>query len=538
MDLKLSPDIELAPAVKLLLNIGGTLDIVTGTWSNGKHGESILNGGLGFITGQVGPGNAFKSTLLHGMLLKGMSVVFDSCFKPEGKNQRALKRMRTSNSTYDTEVNMQEPRLKVLSKQIRELFNEDLFNHEQVLWKVTDKTVMWGNEFFEKLKEFTRYKRKNQKAYEVETPFLDRDGSPFKIILPTFGLIDSITDFQTEKESDIQDENELGDSGGNTLFARSGLFKTRLLTELPGVCGGSYHFLGLTAQLNTEMAMGGGGPAGAAQPQRKLHYLGQNQKIVGATTKFTYATTVAFNARSARPLVDADRMAEYPRPEAQKVTRDTDLNEVALTILRNKNGKTGVEVTLLTTQLEGLQFELSEFHNLRENKRYGIIGSGQWYTLALYPECAIQRTTIRKKIAEDLRLRRAINITSEMQQMSVHMPAVWAEYGCEPTELHADLKKMGYDWEMLLTTRGSYRLNNEYHPVPFLSSLDLLKMRKGLYFPYWMTADKKGIKPEYQYTYAEEDYLQLDETLVKEAEILLALENAKREADAKTAKTL
>lgn len=54
---------------------------------------------------------------------------------------------------------------------------------------------------------------------------------------------------------------------------------------------------------------------------------------------------------------------------------------------------------------------------------------------------------------------------------------------------------------MLLTTRGSYRLNNEYHPVPFLSSLDLLKMRKGLYFPYWMTADKKGIKPEYQYTF-------------------------------------
>lgn len=535
MTLKLSPDIELAPAVKLLLNIGGGLDIVTGNWSTGKYGESILNGGLGFITGQVGPGNAFKSTLLHGMLLKGMGVVFDSCFKPETKSQRALKRMRTSNSTYDTEVNMQEPRLKVLSKQIRELFNEDLFYHEGVLWKVTDKTVMWGNEFFEKLKEFTRYKRKNQKAYEIETPFLDRDGTAFKIILPTFGLIDSITDFQTEKESDIQDENELGESGGNTLFARSGLFKTRLLTELPGVCGGAYHFLGLTAQLNTEMAMQGGGPAGASQPPRKLHYLGNNQKIVGATTKFTYATTVAFNAKSARPLVDADRMAEYPRPETNRIARDTDLNEVTLTILRNKNGKTGVDVVLLTTQLEGLQFELTEFHNLRENKRFGIVGSGQWYTLALYPECAIQRTTIRKKIQEDLRLRRAINISSEMQQMSVHMPDVWAEYGCEPSELYADLKRLGYDWDFLLTTRGSYRFNNDFHPVPFLSSLDLLKMRKGEYFPYWMTDDKKGIKPEFQFSYAEEDYPQLDDGLTKVAEALLAAENAKRATEAASA---
>lgn len=533
MELKLSPDIELAPAVKLLLNIGGGLDIITGTWSTGKHGESVLNGGLGFITGQVGPGNAFKSTLLHGMLLKGMAVIFDSCYRPETKSQKQLKRMRTSNSTYDTEVNMQEPRLKVLSKQIRGLFNEDLFDYRNVLWKVTDKTVMWGNEFFEKMKDFLRFKRKNQKSYEIETPFLDRDGTPFKIILPTFGLIDSITDFQTETEGDMMDENELGESGANTLFARGGLFKTRLLTELPGLCGGAYHFLGLTAQLNTEMKMASAGPKGASQPQRKLHYLGGEQKIVGATTKFTYATTVAFNAKSAKPLVDGDRMAEYPRPEAQKVTKDTDLNEVTLTILRNKNGKTGVEVTLLTTQLEGLQFELSEFHNIRENKRYGIIGSGQWYTLALYPECATQRTTIRKKIQEDGRLRRAIHITSEMQQMSVHQPGVWADYGCEPTELYADLKKMGYDWDLLLTTRGDYRMNNESHPVPFLSTLDLLKMRKGLYFPYWMTEDKKGIKPEYQFTYAEEEFQQLDADLEREAAILLAAENAAREAKLK-----
>ena len=507
--MRLAPGMEQAPHMKVLLNVGGCYDIITGTYMVGKYGEDVLNGGLGFITGEVGPGNTFKSTKLHGLLLKGMGVVFDSCIRPTTKGQRKLKRMRTSNSTYDTEVNIQRHRLSVLASVIRELHGHDLFNFDETLWEVTDKTVMWGNEYFEKLKEFIRYKRKNAKAYGVETPFMDAEGKDlFSIILPTFGAMDSLTDFQTENESDMMDKNELGEGGANTLFARSGLFKTRLLTELPGLCGGGYHYLGLTAQLNKEMGMGDtkGGPA---VPRKKLQYLGADQKIVGATTKFTYATSIAFDNTVAKPLVDDDRMAEYARPDTQKISKDTDLNIVTSTVLRNKNGKTGMQMQTLITQLEGLQFELTEFHNLRENKRFGIVGAGQWYNLALYPECAIQRTTIRKKIEEDSKLRRAILFTSEMQQMSVHMPDLWNEWGMDPKDLYEALKKQGFDMDLILSTRGSFRFNNDCHPIPYLSTLSLLKMAKGAYFPYWMTADKKSIKPEFQYEYdTEEPYAQ------------------------------
>ena len=56
---------------------------------------------------------------------------------------------------------------------------------------------------------------------------------------------------------------------------------------------------------------------------------------------------------------------------------------------------------------------------------------------------------------------------------------------------------MGYDWDVLLNTRGYWTLNQYSHPVPYLSTVDLLKMRKGLYKPYWMdkqetTKKKKG----------------------------------------------
>ena len=503
--MKLAPGMEQSPHIKLLLNIGGRFDIITGIFLPGKYGEDILNGGLGFITGMVGPGNNFKSTQLHCMLLRGMGMVFDSAQLPTSKGQRKLKRMRTSNSTYDTEVNIQQHRLKALATLVRELHNHDLFDYENRLWEVTDKTVMWGDKYFEHIKEFIRYKRKNAKSYLVSTPFMDEEGKElFKVILPTFGCIDSLTDFQTETESDMMDDNALGESGGNTLFARGGLFKTRLLTEKPGLCGGGYHYVGLTAQLNKEMNMGDGKRGGPVIPQKKLHYLGNEQKIVGATTKFTYATSIAFNAGNARPLVDGDRMAEYARPDTLKIERDTDLNEVTLTVLRNKNGKTGMQLKVLVTQLEGIEFELTEFHNLRENKRFGIVGSGQWYNLALYPECSIQRTNVRKKIAEDSKLRRAILFTSEMQEMSTHMPDLWTQWGMDPKDLYEAIKKQGYDWDTILSTRGSYRFNNDVHPIPYLSTLSLLKMAHGAYHPYWMADDKKSIRPEFIYEWDNE----------------------------------
>ncbi len=505
MDLQLTPDLELSPALKILLNIGGCLDIPTGTWIKGLHGEMLLLGGLGFITGMVGIGNNFKTTILHCMTNQGMARIFESCALPDKKTQRKLKRLKSSNSTYDTEVNIQLPRLKTLAAAIRTFAALGYNLIDQKYWRVTDKTVYWGNEWFEKFKDFMKYKRKNEDAYRLLTPFPDHDGkSLLAVLLPTFGCVDSLTDFQSEKEEEMMDANELGESGGNTLFMKGGLIKTRLLTELPALTGGAYHFIGLTAQLNKELAMGGP-PGGAAQPTKKLQYLKNGDRIVGATNKFTYATSVCFNAYNASPLTDKDRMAEYPHATGSKNIGDTDLNTVKLTLLRNKNGPTGNTLTMVVTQREGLQFELTEFHNIRENGRFGIIGKGAYYTLALYPECAVMRTTIRHKIDEDPKLRRAIHITSEMQQMSEYMPDIWEDYGCTPEELHADLTKLGYDWDTILKTRGYWLFNNDANPVPFLSTYDLLRMRKGEYFPYWMAEDKKSIKPEYVFEYEVED---------------------------------
>ena len=56
---------------------------------------------------------------------------------------------------------------------------------------------------------------------------------------------------------------------------------------------------------------------------------------------------------------------------------------------------------------------------------------------------------------------------------------------CTPKELYDALIQKGYDWNRLLETRGYWTFNNEQQALPFLSTMDLLRMRVGLYHPYW-----------------------------------------------------
>ncbi len=65
---------------------------------------------------------------------------------------------------------------------------------------------------------------------------------------------------------------------------------------------------------------------------------------------------------------------------------------------------------------------------------------------------------------------------------------------CTPQELYDDLKAKGFDWDVLLNTRGYWTYLDDPNPLPFLSTMDLLRMRTGEYFPYWM--DEKTKQPK------------------------------------------
>lgn len=470
------PAFKSSPIVRVMFNIGAGLDIPTGLWIIGRKGESILNGGLGFITGVTAIGNGFKSTLSHYMQLSAMSKI--------------IVQYSTNMSTYDTEVNTHERRLHDLTKRFTGFQGKDILLEgvwdDRPVWQLTSKNEHPGDEWFDIQKDYILKKMKEAKP--VDTPFKGREpGTALQIIVPSFGEIDSFTDFTSSAENRMLDENSLGESGANTFFMKSGLVKTRLLMELPALAGGGYHFTGMTAQLGKELNMASGPMP--APPTKKLQHLKNGDKLKNVTDKFTFATNNCWHIYNAAPLVNqSTKLPEYPGEDEHQAT---DLVVLSLRCLRSKSGPSGITLEVIASQREGVLPELTEFHYIKGMDRFGISGTLQHYSLDILPDVKLQRTTVRTKIDEDVKLRRAILITSELCQ-TTYLSAVNTDLLCTPKELYDDLIKLGYDWEVLLNTRGYWLLNNyDEKQLPFLSTMDLLRMRKGEYHPFWLAADKK-----------------------------------------------
>ena len=473
--MELKPNFVTTNPVKIMINIGALMDIPTGHYLMGKYGESILNGGLGFATGTVGIGNNFKSTITHYMSLSAMSKIMES--------------VPTTLNTYDTEVNIHEWQLIKLTKRFPTFSGKDIIGDG--VWQLTDSVVYYANQWYEILKNFLKEKRSSKESSWVETPFMNRGRTELiRIPTPTFTEVDSFSRFETEDVAKIQNDNELGDSGGNTIHMRQGLAKMRFLMDLPALSGGAYNYTLLTAHVGKEIQMASGPMP--APPTKKLQFLKNGDKLKGVTDQFFFLMSNCWHSYNAMPFINqGTKASEYPKDSDDNLSGDTDLNIVSLRQLRSKSGPTGYVLELLISQSEGVLPELSEFHFIKSNDRFGISGTLQHYFLDIYPECKLQRTTIRSKIDSDKKLCRALNITSEMLQMKHFWHTLADDVMCTPKELYEDLKAMGYDWDVLLATRGWWTINNDKHPIPFLSTMDLLRMRKGLYKPYWMSKDKK-----------------------------------------------
>jgi hypothetical protein len=403
---------------------------------------------------------------------------------------RILSTTSSSASIYDTEENAHESTLLQRLSRFDSFQDKDIFNDGTCI--ITDKTVYYANTYYEKLKEYLKIKESSAKEFSCNTPFLDRNREPLKLLIPTFSCIDSFSEFETEDAAKIQNDNELGDSKGNTIHMKQGLDKTRFFMDIPPRLVRANHFLFITAQLGSDIQIAQG--PYAAPPPKKLQYMKQGDKIKGVTDKFFFLTSACWHAINSYPLINqTNKQVEYPRSSVDDVTGDTDLNIVSLTQLRCKSGPSGYTLDVIVSQSQGVLPSLSEFHYLKTHDRFGLDGNNVNYHLVLYPDVNLSRTTIRGKIDSDPKLRRALNITSELCQLHQFFRFLYDEL-CTPQELYTRIKDQGYDWDFILEhTRGWWTINDDSHPLKFLSTLDLIKMGVGRYHPYWLDKDKKTI---------------------------------------------
>lgn len=484
-DIDLRSRMTPAPNIKLMINLGACLDIPTGHYIEGRRGESLLNGGLGFITGIVGIGNNFKSTIERFMMFTAMARMMHSTAK-----------------TYDTETNIHEEHEMKVAANISDFHCENILHNGR--WVITDKTVYVGDEWYRIHKEELEEKGK-RRDITVNTPYWNRGRTgPFQMLIPTFTEIDSFSEFETSNVIVMQDDIELGEAKGNTIDMQQGRVKNRILMEVPRTHTSVYDYLLMTAHIGKVIDLQGG-PPGVSMPATLLKYLRNGDKIKGVPPKFTFLTHNCWHAFNAAPLVNqGTKGPEYPRDSADDLAHDTDLNAVQLRNLRGKAGPSGMPVTLIVSQADGVLPSLTEFHHIRENGHYGLEGSNTSYALALYPDVRLQRTTIRAKIDSDPLLRRALAITSEMCQMGYLWHSQPERYRISPKALYENLKAQGYDWNVLLTTRGWWTHEvGEARELPYLSTMDLLRMSLPVddpkrYVPYWLEDDRKTVRPRYQ----------------------------------------
>ena len=170
---------------------------------------------------------------------------------------------------------------------------------------------------------------------------------------------------------------------------------------------------------------------------------------------------------------------------------------IHVTTIRNKGMISGIPFTVVISQREGVLPELTALELMKSSGRFGLGGNAQNFFLELCPDVSLSRTTVRGKIDNDYKLRRAFHIIGEMIQIFNFHDKLDANLRCSPKELYDQLKAKGYDWDRLLgETRYHWEFEEQPHERQFLSTMDLLKMRVGEYHPWWYGPVADGSIPE------------------------------------------
>ncbi|WP_257292761.1 hypothetical protein [Endozoicomonas sp. ONNA1] len=459
-------------------NVGCLFDIPTGTYYSGKDGESILSGGYPYLLGICGKGNTYKSTVTHYMNL----AVAD-------------RYMSSGNIIYDTEFTVDQPRLTRLAQAFENLKDKDLFAEEAPVLGFLDGLTS-GNEFFEMIKEHGKEMKNGGKKVHLTTPFVDpKSGQSITKIKPTFVEIDSFSQFPLDTVEEMYSDNEIGDSKLNMEAMQVARLKSQMITQLPLLTAGCGIHVTMTAHVGKKHQLDPRKP-----PAKELAAMPADLKLKRVPENFTTLVNGVFYCSGTTTLQSSKKTTQYPVRPGMEKENDQDLQIISVTPWRMKGGASAVTFKVICSQENGLLPHLSQYHHLKENKiirgekhttGFGLNGNDQTHELILCPGIKIGRTNIRKHIDENPKIRRALEITSEMSQIFMYWDKIDPELRCTPEQLYKDIQEKGYDWDVLLNTRGYWLFKEQKHPQHFLSTMDLLNMRLDRYKPKWCKPTSK-----------------------------------------------
>lgn len=473
-EVSMRPTVSRIKPIKPKLNVGGKFDHLNGTWNIGIHGESVLNGGYSYFFAIAGGPNRGKTALLRGLA----GIAFSRTYWLRTLDDKYT----TFYTSHDAESNTEEQRYTKMYQAVWYAFPEDPIEAERYIISDAQETTM--EKWFEDWRNLCIYKRDvASKELKVPTPFLDRDGKQLCVIAPSFADADSISQLRSEVQTQMHEDNDVSSSKNNMYFARGGIAKTHMIDDIPPLAVASSTYTAVTVQTKTQKSFDG------TPPKKIFQHMPQDVALKGVPENMLYLTLDFYLILRSDPLLASDKNGpRWPRAGELRDRANSDLNVITMVNLRGKAGPSGSPFTAVYSQSQGYLPRLTQWEDIWNEGQYGISGTLTNYALDMMPEVKLTRTTVRDLIDSNEELARALEITADLLYMGF-VSSVNGENTnllCKPSELYADIKALGYDWKELLATRGWYTFFNEKHPVPFLSTMDLLRMRAGLYHPYWM----------------------------------------------------
>ena len=463
------------------INVGAGLDIPVGYFLTGAKGETIICGGASKLVGITGAPNQFKSTLQDYMAWSVLNVLRTSV-------PYAIL------TCYDNEQSKTMSRQQHLSKRFPYIPEDIVLSTENKdgCFVLNTKADMDGVDWLKSVsKSITD--RCSSKIRIKYTAFKDSTGKVLELPIPEVATLDSLSELSSSKlEKDLLEN--IGTSGSNMTYAQGGLFKSHIVSQIPGLASKGNTIFFMTAHKGKVSITQQQGPINI--PERQIANLKVGDKIKKIPENFLFLSNVLYEVKSSLLTNKTTMLPEYPTSYGSMHAKD--LYVMTVSVIRAKGGMSAPAHTIVVSQTDGVLPALTEFHYIKENDRYGLIGNSPTsvhYALAIYPDVTLSRTTVRDKLDEDPLLCRAVNIVSEWLQIKHHHPNMYRKYKDwidSPTTVYEKIKELGYDWAALLDTRG-YWIPDQYNEEiqPFLSSIDILRTCAGEYIPYFLPTKKK-----------------------------------------------
>ena len=443
------------------LNTGTMLDIANGKYVPGADGCTILNGGVPQTMGLAGRQQRFKSTEILSFV---MNVL--------GRYEHAEA------VVYDTESSLQKDRILSMGDMPVENGNNRL--------KLISHTEYQTEDFVEFIKKVAEDKRKNAKEYTVQTPILDPvTQEPVSMMIPTLVVIDSWSEMRSKAVTDAMDKVNSSDAGTNMVYMTEGNIKTKVMSQLPRIASRAGIYFFFTVHIGEKYSLDPYAPKNKDLPHMK-----SSDKLKNAGSDFSFLVSTLLEARDAKVLQSDKKECFYP----DVFTNPTEYSRIGNVVCRCKNNGSGTQFSHVVSQSTGIDTNLTNYDYLRTNKFYGLPGNHITHTTTLTPQTSISRTNISKKVREDRRLARALEILSQLCQVqqSWSLKDMPVPLDMTPETLAEKLTAMSnYHIDDILESRG-YWSYSKNETRPYLSLFDILAIVDNKYKPKLHKANPDG----------------------------------------------